>query len=95
MCQANCGVHDLSHYIVENGVIIPAIFVNILFCSVFNKLRMATYDEFNSGIILPSLVQNLKDILERYPDDNQIIKVRAHWNVHVLVHCVSYLCKFT
>ena len=54
---------------------------------------MATYDEFNSGIILPSLVQNLKDILERYPDDNQIIKVRAHLNVHV--HCVSYLCKFT
>ena len=52
---------------------------------------MATYDEFNSGIILPSLVQNLKDILERYPDDNQIIKVCAHLNVHR----ASYLGKFT
>ena len=32
-------------------------------------------DDFNSGAILPTLLANLIDILERYPDDEQIIKV--------------------
>ena len=32
-------------------------------------------DEFNDGAILPTLLKSLIGILERYPDDEQIIKV--------------------
>ena len=32
-------------------------------------------DDFNSGMIQSSLLQQLRKILDRYPDDNQIIKV--------------------
>ena len=30
---------------------------------------------FDSGIIVPSVIDQLKLILDRYPDDNQILKV--------------------
>ena len=33
-------------------------------------------DEFSTGIILPPLIIQLKKILEQYPDDSQILKVR-------------------
>lgn len=32
-------------------------------------------DEFNRGIILPTLIKQLKSILQQYPDDGQILKV--------------------
>jgi len=32
-------------------------------------------DEFNEGLILPTLIRQLKSILDQYPDDGQILKV--------------------
>ena len=34
-------------------------------------------DDFRSGMIRPTLLSQLQKILDRYPDDNQIIKVGA------------------
>jgi len=32
-------------------------------------------DHFNEGLIVPSLIRQLKSILDQYPDDGQILKV--------------------
>jgi len=32
-------------------------------------------DDFNEGFILPTLIRQLKSILDQYPDDGQILKV--------------------
>jgi len=32
-------------------------------------------DDFNEGLILPTLIRQLKGILDQYPDDGQILKV--------------------
>lgn len=32
-------------------------------------------DEFNRGIILPTIIKQLKSILQQYPDDGHILKV--------------------
>ncbi len=37
---------------------------------------MEEEDEFCSGLILPTLLVQIKKILEQYPDDSQILKVR-------------------
>lgn|SRR6218665_3562609 len=36
-------------------------------------------DEFNRGIILPTIIKQLKSILQQYPDDGHILKVRDHY----------------
>ena len=47
-------------------------------------------DEFSTGIILPPLIIQLKKILEQYPDDSQILKVRqvtfSFSKTHILSH---------
>jgi len=35
----------------------------------------AAVDDFNEGLILPTLIRQLKSILDQYPDDGQILKV--------------------
>jgi hypothetical protein len=34
--------------------------------------------KFNAGFILPTLIEQLKSILDQYPDDGQILKVTIH-----------------
>ena len=34
--------------------------------------------KFSKGIIQPTLIDQLRGILEQYPDDNQILKVKRH-----------------
>jgi len=36
---------------------------------------MSDVDDFNEGLILPTLIRQLKSILDQYPDDGQILKV--------------------
>ena len=46
-------------------------------------------DTFREGIIQPTLIQQLKRILDQYPDDGQILKVLEFMNV-----CTKYLILF-
>ena len=44
-------------------------------------------DDFNEGLILPTLIRQLKSILDQYPDDGQILKVSfLHIFVPVIYH---------
>jgi len=38
-------------------------------------LVCCSVDDFNEGLILPTLIRQLKSILDQYPDDGQIFKV--------------------
>ena len=51
-------------------------------------------DDFNEGLILPTLIRQLKSILDQYPDDGQILKVsfvhtcvEKRITVTRIVHC--------
>ena len=48
-------------------------------------------DDFNSGMIQATLLCQLQKILDRYPDDNQIIKVCFAHTGTVAV-CLVLLC---
>lgn len=45
---------------------------------------MAATNDFNEGIILPPLIAQLRKILDQYPDDTQILKVRIIYLVTVI-----------
>jgi hypothetical protein len=34
-------------------------------------------DDFNEGLVLPTLIRQLRGILDQYPDDGQILKVSS------------------
>ena len=38
--------------------------------------------KFNQGIIQPTLIDQLRGILEQYPDDNQILKVNKYYKMN-------------
>lgn len=42
---------------------------------------LAESDSDGFDLIEPSLIQQLKKILDQYPDDGQILKVRAYMHV--------------
>ena len=46
--------------------------------SAAGKDQLSGEEEFNKGFILPSLIIQLRKILEQYPDDIQILKVSYH-----------------
>ena len=52
-------------------------------------------DEFNKGIILPNVIVSLKKILDQYPDDGQILKVRlSNASHHIYLTYMSVdVCK--
>jgi len=43
--------------------------------------------DFNEGMLLPSLIKQLRSILEKYPDDGQILKVSVPY-MHMTRTCI-------
>ena len=48
-------------------------------------------EEFNKGFILPPLIVQLRKILDQYPDDTQILRVRN--NVSLYLSNISLIDK--
>jgi len=44
-------------------------------CICYVSACVSFVDDFNEGLILPTLIRQLKSILDQYPDDGQILKV--------------------
>ena len=46
----------------------------------------ASGDDEGFDLIQPTLIQQLRKILDEYPDDGQILKVGSHWLAR---HCLK------